>query len=75
MRFRPSALTTVRTNTICMGILFDPLSRPLSNRRVFNENAQRISGEDTTKNILYVNQYKIVGETAHHLPLPPLTQR
>ena len=35
--------TTVHINTICMCFRFDPLLRPLANRCVFDENAQRVS--------------------------------
>ena len=48
-RFRFDAFSTDRTNTICMRIRFHPLSRAFSNQRVFSENAELISGEETNK--------------------------
>ena len=55
-RFRPS--TTIHTNTICLRLNFDPLSRAISNRCVFDENAKRISGDRRPKRIEMYASFK-----------------
>ena len=68
-RFRFEAFSTVCTNTLCMRILFFFFK---STRTQWKCSAYVYQERTQTKNILYVNQYKIVGGTAHHLALPSL---